>query len=465
MNENPVLDVVDLSTLEFATASEHLANFKRTWGHAPSAVGLPLVSPGGIPFDNPFTSPRGVRYAGQTSEMFLGGIAHEFAKLGMNIVLTISPQLSFVRSDTLHIIDIKGVGSSQACLGKSATRRLLSELFKYGVEKLRGACESANKETGKNTRIEGVAFDVVDLWPMSAKDERIELTCFCKECREQLAALSKRGTKLVRTFEKFPNPWNLLLRDSGPGIEPISDIAWDVLPQALLDRSHLKGFDEILLKKDQDLHEDAEVLIDYLQARHKQVVSILEDLFGQLASLSDGKPFRRILIAEADMYSWTGGVFLQRLDDPTVCDELWIDPSALAFNTTRIANRAYMQRRCRYLLGHFFDFLYQCQDEEKRTVTGLARLSKEAVRSLLENRRRRATSSRLSSPLDLFCLNPLSGDAQRGRIGFVGQNLSDELGQKMTRNAKIVSSTSMEEMGPESTLEMLRSLLQEKPKP
>ncbi|MBN2129577.1 MAG: hypothetical protein JW741_08770 [Sedimentisphaerales bacterium] len=440
MTESALLDIPDLTTLEYIKADEQVQEFKKTWGVSPEGVCLPVFVSRGIPFENDFTEPVGVHYGGQAGLTYLGGIVREFARMGMNIYLSICPSLPFVRSDSLHIVDISGDSSSQACLGKAATRRLLVSLLKQAMRIVQEACK-ATKRTGSESvpRLAGIALDIVNLWPMGAKKERIELTCFCQECREFLRELSKRGANLVTAFEKFPNAWNLLLQDTGTGIRPISDIVWNTTPGALVDLSHLKGFDEILRNTNVDLNKEASTLIEYLHTRHRQVVHIVSDVFQQALQEGPDHNVKRILIGEADRYDWTAGVFLEKLDDPDICDELWLDPSELAFTTTRIANRAYMQRRSRYFLDAFFEFLANCQDQEKLTTTGMARLSQMELQGRLELRRRQAMGARLDSKLDLFCLPPRSSRGEEGRVGFVGPNLTEEISRKMVNGAQLIA--------------------------
>ncbi len=436
------MDVVDLWTLEFATADEQVSEFQKRWGSPPDAVALPVLTPAGIPFENDYEEMKGVHYGGRSEQANLGTIAYEFGKLGMDIYLLIVPDFSFAKSSTLHIVDISGDSSPQACIAKGVTRRLLTELTTTAMSRVDEACATANEETGKSASLVGVALDIVDLWPMGASDERIELTCFCQECRNQLAEISTRGTRLVREFERFPNAWNLLLQDSGTGVKPINDFDSTVTPKALLGLSQLKGFDDMLKRAGADLDKEAQLLIEYVHCRHKQVKNVVQDLFSRINPQRDGRPLSRVIVTEGSPYSWTSGTFLGGLDDPELCDELWIDPSESGLETKRIPYLAYMQRRSRYYLDAFFSFLYTCQDEEKMTVTGAARYSDADILRLLELRRRQAVSNRLASKLDLSCLEPRSKDGKAGRVGFVGPHFPENTSQKLVQAARIVKSSS-----------------------
>lgn len=385
MNERAVIDIPDIRTLEYSTAAAEVEAFKRTWGIHPTSVALPMLLPYGIPFDNPFTSPEGVRYGGRTSDMYLGGVAREFANLGLNIVLTVNPSMSFAMSPNLHVVDIRGSGSAQVCPAKSSVQRLLRELVVSALDILEQACKDGQSPAASPPYVEGVALDVENFWPLGARRERVELTCFCRECREQLSSYTKLGTQLIKDFERFPNPWNLLLRDSGTGVEPINDVEWDMVPKSLVDKSHLNGFDQILVGEHRNLEEDAEVLIEYMQARHRQVAGIIQSFFAMLPD-RHGKPYRKILILEQQEFNWTEGLFLKKLDDPAICDELWFDPSELSWNTQAITNCVYMHRRCRYFIDAFFHALYVSEDEGARTNIGLARLDDDELKAMLDLR-------------------------------------------------------------------------------
>lgn len=460
MSEQGVLDIPDIRTFEYSTAEKEVQDFAAAWGTPPKTVALPVLLPYGVPFENELTPAAGVRYGGGTSDMYLGGIAHEFAKLGLNIILTVNPSMAFAKSPALHIMDISGDGSAQACLGKTATRRLLKSFVSNALRKVREACESVTPSGGSAPTVEGVALDIENLWPMGATNERVELTCFCEECRQQLASLSRIGKKLVSGFERFPNPWNLLLQDSGTGVRPISDVEWEATPKAIADISHLKGFDKVLIEAGIDVQKEAELLLEYMHTRHKQTLQAIEDFFSEIAPHDGQGNIRRILIVEENAYDWTEGLFFKKLDNKKVCDELWFDPSELALSTSRIPHRVYMHRRCRYFVNAFFEHLSRCQDENMRTTTGLAHLSDERLKSSLELRRRQAMSNRLASRLDLFCLHPVSGDPQSGRTGFVGNNLSDDLSAALVKNAKLVpASPDQIEEKERASIDMLKALL------
>ena len=441
MQESAVLDVPDISIFEYSTAEALIEQFHDTWGIRPQTVALPVVCPQGVPFDNDFTPPASVRYGGR-NEVYLGDIAYEFAAKGMDTLLVLTPTLPFVRSDVLHIIDVKGASSAHVCIAKSSTQKYLRLLLEAALQRVKLAYEKAKGKAGSGS-LAGVVVDLCNIWPMGAKNERIVLTCFCQECRDQIARLSSKGRALVPHFERFPNAWNLLLKDSGSGVEFIDDIRWDTPPKRILELSHLKGFDELLRgEPDYDMNEEADYLAEYMRARHLVTVGALKNLMDPsiLSKFgTEARPLRRVLTVESSPYDWTSGAFFAKLDDPEVCDEIWVDPSAEALTTKNVDMRSYMWRRNRYFIDAFFELWANCQNEEKRTTTELAQRSDEQLKTLLELRRRQVMAASLRSKLDLFLLPPLATDGTRGRIGFIGVEFSDELSKNLVSGVRLSS--------------------------
>jgi len=292
-------------------------------------------------------------------------------------------------------------------------------------------------------------LDISDLWPIGGDAGRIKLNCFCQECRHHFDGPGTRG--LVQEFERFPNPWNLVLKTTESGIGHINDFGWDVLPQKLINLSHLKGFIDDL--KGYDAQAAADSVIAYMRARHALTTRVVNEFFTQIREDVGAPELRRVLLLEGEQYGWTSGVFLSQLDDSSVCDELWFNPTAHTFDIERVAYRPYMHRRSRYFVNALFDLMYMCGDEEKRTVVGLAMFSDKAVADLLEHRRRQAVSGRLGTNLDLASLPQPSDDQSRGRIGFVGNTLTDGISKELVGGVSIVPRVSGAIDDPGSDLE------------
>ena len=428
-NEQSLIYLPDLAVLSQRTAEQLNQQHEKRWGHPAEGVVLPICSAKGIPFANKYTKPELVRYAGRLESFFLGQIVEEFAKLGLDIYFSLDPTLTFIKSDLLHIIDIAGDGSPQACFSKDITRELLKYLIGKAIEIGEEACKR------KKSKVIGIALDLTNILPMGATDERIELTCFCSDCRRQLESFLGQNHKLIEKFETFPNPWNMALKDSGTGIGQISDIEWDIAPEKIVGLSKLKGF---MTFENDNPTEKAESLIGYLQVRHKQVVQSIEDIF---IGAEGGKQWKRILITEGSSYDWTSGLFLQKLDNSNICDELWFDPTSRNFEIQNICYRSFMWRRGTYFLNAFFGFLSKAQDGYMRTYTGLGKRSVDAIEELLKLRMRQVIGASITQKIDLLLLpkNPLTtGNAlTTGRIGFVSPGIDENICKSLIEQAII----------------------------
>nr|VFJ91359.1 MAG: hypothetical protein BECKLFY1418A_GA0070994_101530 [Candidatus Kentron sp. LFY] len=456
MNENfgkPLIYVPDMAVLFQRNAEEIQRDHRRRWGVDADGVVLPICTATGVPFKNDFTAEKTIRYKGRAEEFLLGDVVAEFARLGLDIYLTLDPTLHFIKSDSLHIIDISGDSSAQACFSKKRTKQLLTYLAKKAVEIATEACARARGEHGADAKTAGVAIDLTNILPMGASNERIELTCFCSECREWLSGHAPRGKRLVNYFETFPNPWNMALKDAGSGIRQIDELEWDISPERIIGLSKMKGF-ESFENLEQDSREQATALREYLHVRHGQVTQTVKDLFAGMDL--NGK--KRILITEGSHYDWTSGTFLMRLDDTSICDELWFNPTANEFDIKEVQYRSFLWKRSAYYLNAFFQMLSQSQDRYARTYTGLAKRTVGEVKNLLELRMRQVLSSGITEKLDLFMLPDIIEGNGAGRIGFVAPCIDENICVSLVRKAKIPEGAN-EDQGNDDPNEMLKKLM------
>nr|VFK40469.1 MAG: hypothetical protein BECKTC1821E_GA0114239_100760 [Candidatus Kentron sp. TC] len=447
MTERSLIHVPDMAVLSQRNAEEIKTDHHRRWGEAAEGVVLPICTATGVPFENKFTSQQGIRYKGKAEQFYLGDVVAEFARLGLDIYLTLDPTLHFIKSEQLHIIDISGDSSSQACFSKKRTKQLLAELAKKALEIATEGC----KETGAETA--GVAIDLTGIFPMGATNERIELACFCSECREYFSTHRHGEKQLVEHFETFPNPWNMALKDAGSGVGQIEELEWDISPERIIGLSKLKGF-ESFEEREEDSHEQAAVLIEYLRARHEQVTQTVKNIFTDMEL--NGK--KRILITEGFHYDWTSGTFLMKLDDEKICDELWFNPTANDFDIRNVQYRSFLWRRSTYFLNAFFQMLGQSQDRYMRTYTGLARHTVGEVKNLLELRMRQVLSASITERLDVELLPDINEESEVGRIGFVSPCISEKICTSLVGMAEVPDGIS-EDQGSDNTEEMLRKLM------
>nr|VFK15180.1 MAG: hypothetical protein BECKLPF1236A_GA0070988_101212 [Candidatus Kentron sp. LPFa]VFK30934.1 MAG: hypothetical protein BECKLPF1236C_GA0070990_101242 [Candidatus Kentron sp. LPFa] len=430
--ERSLIYVPDMAVLSQRNAEEIGNDHRKRWGVAAEGVVLPICTATGVPFKNDFTAEKTIRYKGRAEEFLLGDVVAEFARLGLDIYLTLDPTLHFIKSDSLHIIDISGDSSAQACFSKKRTRKLLVNLAKKAIKIVTEECARARGAHGVDAETAGVAIDLTDILPMGASNERIELTCFCNECREQLASYTPKGKRLFDYFETFPSPWNMTLKDAGSGIGQINELEWDTPPERIIGLSKMKDF-ESFEDREQDSHEQASALIEYLRARHTQVTKTAKDIFAGMEL--DGK--KRILITEGSHYDWTSGTFLKKLDDPAICDELWFEPTANEFDIRKVQYRSFLWKRSSYFLNAFFQMLNQSQDSYMRTYTGLARHTVGEIEQLLKLRMRQVLSSGITEKLDLFLLPDLDEEGDVGRIGFVAPCIDENICASLVGKAKV----------------------------
>ncbi|VFM97561.1 MAG: hypothetical protein BECKG1743D_GA0114223_101575 [Candidatus Kentron sp. G] len=447
MTERSLIYVPDMAVLSQRNAEEIKTDHQRRWGIAAEGVVLPICTATGVPFENAFTSQQGIRYKGKAESSYFGDVVKEFARLGLDIYLTLDPTLHFIKSDQLHIIDISEDSSAQACFSKKRTKKLLADLAKKAIEIATESCEGTGAETI------GVAIDLTDILPMGATNERIELTCFCAECRQYFSSHRHGGKGLVEYFETFPNPWNMALKDAGSGIGQINELKWDISPDRIIGLSKLKGF-ESFEDREEDSHEQASVLRAYLRARHEQVTQTLREIFFGIELV--GK--KRILITEGSHYDWTSGTFLMKLDDERICDELWFNPTANDFDIRNVQYRSFLWKRSTYFLNAFFQMLGQSQDRYMRTYTGLARHTQGEVKNLLDLRMRQVLGAGITEKLDVFLLPDINEEGEAGRIGFVSPCIDEKTCASLVGKARIPDGIS-EDQERDNPEDMLRKLM------
>jgi len=450
---NNLVDIPHLGLLRYLDPRKIKGWFKERWGTEPNGVVLPVAHPEGLLFrvdglDEPISP-----YA-QVSDTLreFQDIVQVFAQQGLDIYLLINPTLEFIRAAPLHIIDIVGDVSHALCIGNPMSRAIVAAILGTGVDIVRTATRNT---PGK---LAGVVLDVVSLFPMGAKNERLELTCFCPSCEEWF---EDHDPGLLKHFRTFPNPWNLLLKDSGTGIGFIDDVRLGHMPEDIIGLSRQKGFNEIFKERADDqayLREQAALLLRYIRARHDQVIAAVRDIFEQALQDLEQAP-SRILLVEGSYYGWTSGLQLEDLDkthldrvqrDETRVpyDEIWFDPAATNMAPRHIPFRSYMWRRARYYIDEFFRVVDSVSDPVKRATTGIARFPRSAAQSLLRQRLHQCVGTAMAGSSTLISLPPLKSEQTKSqRIGFVGVALTRDIGEKFIEGIKIPEGLAEEQVG------------------
>ncbi|MBI5571524.1 MAG: hypothetical protein HY914_16385 [Desulfomonile tiedjei] len=418
-----VIEIPDIAFLRAGGVSDFIKEFEGTYQAKPVAVAVPIVNGDGVAFGDS-TLPTGKYLTHRGTPLDFASMVKECTSKGLDVYLTLDPTLEFVRTSALHIVDIVGDSSSHVCFYKRKTRHFLKEL-------VRRALSIATEATGRGgQRVRGLGVDIVNLWPMGASNEgKLELNCFCRECMEALdrVALRDYPSGICREFGRFPNPWNLMLQDEGTGLKPLRTVGHRDSPIEVVEKSRQVGFAKIYDEHDPDrnLVTEATVLLRYLEIRHQMVVEVLHDLF-VTARQHGGDNISRVIYTENDPYDFSAGVFVEKLDDPTVCDELWLDPSEFNFAPKTVKMRSYMVRRNRYFIDHFISVLYSVQDINRRTTTGLANFSDEDARELVRRRGQQVCAALVKDRIDVETLPDLE-DEGGSRLGLVAPIVSERI--------------------------------------
>lgn len=459
---NNVVDIPHLALLRYLDIRTIKDWFKRQWRTEPTGVVLPVVHPEGLLFEVTGLDEQLSPYA-QVSQSLreFHDVIQAFAQQGLDIYLLINPTLEFVRAAPLQIVDIIGDSTHALCIGNSVSRAVVSAILGTGVDIARTVT--------KNTpgKLAGVVLDVVNIFPMGANNERLELTCFCPSCEEWFET---RAPGLLRYFRTFPNPWNLLLKDAGVTISHIDDVRLNARAEDIIGLSRQKGFDKIFGKDVEPafLLEQARLLLRYIRERHDQTIAAVREIFSDALQGLEETP-RRILVVEGSYYGWTSGLQLEDLDrtylDKTQSeearvpyDEIWFDPSATDMFLTNIPFRSYMWRRSRYFIDEFLRAVDSVSDPVKRATTGVARFPRAAAQAFLRQRLHQCVGAAMTGSSTLISLPPLKSEQTKSqRVGFVGVALTQEIGEKFIEGVKIPEGLAEEQVG--ATLGDLLELL------
>ncbi len=461
---NNLVDVPHLGLLRYLDPRTIKNWFKERWGTEPNGVVLPVAHPEGLLFKVDGLDETISPYA-QVSDTLreFQDVVQAFAQQGLDIYLSINPTLEFIRAAPLHIIDIVGDSSHALCIGNPMSRAIVGAILGTGVDIVRTATRNT---PGK---LAGVVLDVVNLFPMGAKNERLELTCFCPSCEEWF---EEYDPGLLKHFRTFPNPWNLLLKDTGTGIGFIDDVRLGSLPEDIVGLSRQKGFNEIFKDRANDqayLLEQAALLLRYIRARHDQVIAAVRDIFEEALQGLEQAP-SRILLVEGSYYGWTSGLLLEDLDKTHLdrvqreetrvpYDEIWFDPAATDMFLRHIPFRSYLWRRARYYIDEFFRAVDSVSDPVKRATTGIARLPRLAAQALLRQRLHQCMGAAMTGSSTLISLPPLKSEQTKSqRIGFVGVALTQDIGERFIEGVKIPEGLAEEELGT-TLVDLLEMLL------
>jgi hypothetical protein len=440
-----VLDIPDIRILESTSPRKLVDGFQESWGVEARSVVLPAVSSDGINFDNTCGLSKSVA----TKDVDLREKVAGFAKLGCDVYISLDPGFRFVSTAPLFVVDSTGDSARRVCISKPRVQEMVAHTLADAISLVLEGID------GTEARLRGVVANCVDLWPMSAADGRIELTCFCADCVERLTA-EAMDDEAVGRFQDFPSPANLLLQDNQSGIGYADDFNSESSPKRILALARLKGYIEAFGRMaEEELEENASALLGYLLSRHRVTVdSVLMfmksgvELALEEASDLDVGTIDRIVVVEGSQYNWTGGLFLDLLDTEGPFDEVWFDPSTSDLSFKRSPFRAFMWRRSRYVVDSFFDYATSVADAGLMATTGLGRLADVQIMRELNSRLRSALGASMTGFTNLSALPGASVTEPDGpgRRGFVGVGFDLEIAQAVLSKVKVASNS----YGPDS---------------
>lgn len=443
VSKGAILDIPHLGLLKYRTPQEFVNMFKADWGVMPESVSLPLTAPDGLLYPVKSLRQSLSIFSRPSNEIVdFQDVVGKFSKLGLGIYLSFQPRLSFIRADQLHVQDINGVGSPLLCIGKPLNQEIMAAIIGTGVDLVNETTNST-----KGGKLLGVIFNSLHLWGMSAKNQRLHLTCFCDSCR---AFFNEHKPGILKHFYNFPNPWNLLLRENPGAIEYVDDVSSDTSEDSIVGISRQRGYCDVYKNQPNSyLLSEAGVLMNYLRLRHRQTVFSINQIFYQAFDGLQSVP-KRIILLEGEKYGWTTGMFLESLDSPPdvntlgldnlpTFDELWINPAAASVDLKHIQFRWYLWKRSRYYIDALFDTSSDLCDPTTLATTPLGYLSAQKKMALLETRLRQAIAMSLTGESNLVTLPDLAPQGcESKRVGFIGVGLDNDLGSRFIDSLNIL---------------------------
>ena len=266
-----VLDVPSLAVFRYTRILELVTTFREKWGVEPTAVAIPVVEHDGLLFPveglGDCRTSDNASVGGEYADF--GGVVSAITSRGMDVILTMQPDLTFLGVESIQIRNILGSVSAPICIGNRFSREIAAAVLGTGLDI---ALEASNGLSGTVT---AVAIDATDLWPLAGQSARITANCFCRACTDYF----ELAPGLVAKFKTFPNPWSLLLSASSTGMGYISDFTPETSPDELVGLSKQRRYSEQFGPVDEaELIEHARILQRYVRARHDQTVSALTDL-------------------------------------------------------------------------------------------------------------------------------------------------------------------------------------------
>lgn len=337
-NRHGILDIPDIAILSVTTLQELIDLYQHRLGAYPKAVCLPVTSKGGLTYDS-ILGLANVSPEVDGKKYDLAKVVGEAVQSNLEFYFMITPTLPFATtSSEYNLVDSVGDETPKCCVVNPFTQEAVKEIIR----------ESFDLAQRMGVAPAGYVFVVQDLWPMGAKQMRLELTCFCRYCREALSQVEGLDLALLM---RTPGPWNLALKDTGSGISHLNEIRKDDSPLEILRKSKEKGFydPQWFSAPDEELLWARQLYL-YIHARNDMTRDAVLNMKG---AVPEG--VKTVLMVDSFDYDWTSGMFFSTVRE-IECDEVWI-PSRGARDIDMPNVAIYMVTRGRYLVDALFDFV------------------------------------------------------------------------------------------------------------
>ncbi|MBF8271364.1 MAG: hypothetical protein HW380_469 [Magnetococcales bacterium] len=301
----------------------------------------------------------------------------------LEIYFLIYPDLpQFAHDSNISIQDQSGFQSAQTCIYNPLTRKtilhILAQAFSRHQPNIKNKFpKSPSNPFGKDefrvidsSKVKGIILYAGDLWPVSAKSGRFQLTCFCKVCTKRLETEVDVGW-----FKKYPSPANLALAESGDegkhlmGYQPVRDLTTDLSKEAIVDRCSQVAGTLAARYMRRDVNSEGRIdeqsimvlagnLKKYLTAKSKLTVEAISSMMEGMKKLEGCEHLRSCLIVEAEPYMWTTGTFFTDMKD--LCqqgiNEVWVPPNNMD-QPGNTSFRPLLANRACYFVSHFLTHL------------------------------------------------------------------------------------------------------------
>lgn len=394
-----ILDIPDAALLATTPLSDLVDEFcHRLKIEKPDVICLPLIDFGGANYPSNIID----RNSGPWAISDFLALAGEVKRIGSELYGSIIPSMNFLETSGLQTRTQYAREATGICLTNPASQKLLRACIDEAIDALKA----------KGIPTAGIVVDIVDINGMSASDNRIKLTCFCKYCTE---ALSRMGRFDYTVFKKFPNPINLFLRETPTGVSNFNVDLRQAKPEDVIELAKDYRIYDPAMIPESEADKWARVGLDYLEARSKVNAASLE----QIGAKCRSEGVKYAVITGFSHFDFTAGTDMWHLTSRAV-DQIWADTG----DTTQeeipagVALYHYLSGRARYRIDAFFEIVSDV-NRFRRIASG----GTDAEGPVMDIVKRRGVTALTSNQLSRA--NVAALEFQETFEGYVGMPLSD----------------------------------------